>query len=112
MSSTPTVPQLEVTPRPDRSRVVVELAGELDLATVGRVEEEVVDLCERGFPEVCLDLRGLTFCDSSGVRLLVRLDRRLADRGCRLTVDARRGAAVRVLRLLGVERRLHAAVAR
>jgi anti-anti-sigma factor len=101
--------QLRVSVHPDRRRVVVAADGELDLATVEPVEHEVAELCERGFAEVCLDLRGLTFFDSGGVRLLLRLDRHLAARGCRFTVEAGDGAAARVLRLVRLDERFGAA---
>ena len=45
----------------------VALRGELDLATAARLEQA---LAEAG-DEVVLDLRGLTFMDSTGVRVLL-----------------------------------------
>jgi anti-sigma B factor antagonist len=60
----------EVTP--DRDRVVVEPRGELDMATVGAVEQELRRLREAGFHDILLDLRGLTFMDSSGLHLVMR----------------------------------------
>lgn len=59
--------------RPDRDRVVVALGGELDLATAPRAEQWVRALYERGFTSVALDLRDLTFVDSSGLKLLLDL---------------------------------------
>ncbi len=55
-------------------RTVVELHGELDLGTVEAVDREVRELRERGARAIVLDLRPLTFIDSSGLRLLLRLD--------------------------------------
>jgi anti-anti-sigma factor len=51
--------------------VVVE--GELDLAAAGLLHDtiEAVDLCSDA-PGVVLDLRGITFIDSSGLHALVR----------------------------------------
>lgn len=60
--------------RPDRERVIVVLGGEFDLATAGRVERWTGELQERGFTSLVLDLRELTFIDSSGLKLLLRLD--------------------------------------
>jgi anti-anti-sigma factor len=56
---------------PEGNRVVVAPVGELDLSTVLPLEEELKELQGRGFREIVLDLRGLTFLDSSGLRLLV-----------------------------------------
>lgn len=58
--------------RPARSRVVVAPRGELDLATTGRVEEEIDRLVAAGFDEIVLDLRKLSFMDSTGVCLIIR----------------------------------------
>ena len=97
MSPTETTPLLQLTVTPDRERAIVVPTGELDLATVPLVEQEVVALCERGFDEVCLDLRGVTFFDSSGLRLLLRMDERLTGDGCRFTVEPGDGAAAQLL---------------
>lgn len=96
-SSPPTDLRCDV--HPERERVVVALGGELDIATAAPVEREVRDLCERGFLDVCLDLRDLTFCDSSGLRLLLRLDAWLREACCRFSLVVGDGAASRVLRL-------------
>ena len=60
----------EVTPR--RDHVVVRPVGELDMATVGAVEEELRELLDSGFHRLVLDLGGLTFMDSTGLHLAMR----------------------------------------
>lgn len=62
--------RIEVTP--DRDGVRVAPAGDLDLATADPLWDEIVRLRERGFEKLVLDLRGLTFLDSTGLRLLVK----------------------------------------
>jgi anti-sigma B factor antagonist len=52
------------------SRTHLNLSGELDLATVGQLEEAIDTRLSAG-EEVVVDLRGLAFMDSSGVRALV-----------------------------------------
>lgn len=49
---------------------LVRPVGELDLATVAQVEAALASLEEPR--RVVIDLRGLTFIDSSGIHLLVR----------------------------------------
>lgn len=88
--------------RPERDRVVVALSGELDIATVERVERWVRALYERGFSSIALDLRDLTFIDSSGLRLLLRLDRRADDVGCRFALVDGEGPVRRLLQLTGL----------
>ncbi|MDO8184899.1 STAS domain-containing protein [Conexibacter sp. JD483] len=108
MTISPPTQPLELTVTPDRERAIVAPHGELDIATAPAVEQEVVALCERGFAEVCLDLRGVTFFDSSGLRLLMRLDDRLKSDDCRFSVDPGDGAAARVLRLTRLDGRFAA----
>ncbi len=62
--------RIQVTPGPDQ--VLVAPAGDLDLATAEPLWEEIERLRERGLNKLVLDLRGLTFLDSTGLRLLVR----------------------------------------
>jgi anti-sigma B factor antagonist len=57
---------------PERDQVLVEPRGELDMATVGAVEQELRRLYESGFRKIVLDLGGLSFMDSSGLHLIMR----------------------------------------
>ena len=54
--------------RDARGGLRLTLRGELDLGSAPRVEQA---LAEAGDAEVLLDLRGLTFMDSTGVRVLL-----------------------------------------
>lgn len=58
---------------PDRREVDVVPAGELDIATATSLADEVRELRDRGFDHVVIDLRRLTFVDSSGLRTLIAL---------------------------------------
>jgi anti-anti-sigma factor len=57
---------------PERDHVIVAPQGDLDMATVGVVEQELRQLQEAGFGSIVLDLQGLTFMDSSGLHLAMR----------------------------------------
>jgi anti-sigma B factor antagonist len=60
----------ELREREDGATVVLELAGELDLSTVGEVQERLERLREER-RQVVLDLDALDFLDSTGIRLLL-----------------------------------------
>jgi anti-sigma B factor antagonist len=62
--------------RVDRSEgaTVVRLRGDLDLATSGRLQRAATDDLLQGL--VILDLAALSFCDSSGLRVLLDMHRR------------------------------------
>jgi len=56
---------------------VVEVGGDLDIATVNGLEEPVIRAIEEGRRPVVLDLCECVFIDSSGIRLLLRAHRLL-----------------------------------
>ena len=58
---------------PERDVVRVCPYGEVDLATAGTVRERFEELTSLGFRRVALDLRGVTFLDSTGMRLALEL---------------------------------------
>jgi anti-sigma B factor antagonist len=62
--------------RLDRRCAFVAPRGELDLDTVDAVAAQVEDLVGRGFDAIVIDLRAISFMDSSGVHLLVKYARR------------------------------------
>ena len=59
---------------PSRDSVRVAPVGELDIATVDKLRAEVERLRESGFSQLVLDLRGVRFLDSTGLRLVLELD--------------------------------------
>lgn len=71
---------------PDRERVVVAPAGEIDLATAPRMQQDVLGLLERGFTRVVVDLRGVEFLDSQGIRALVLAHNRARELGATMPV--------------------------
>jgi len=50
---------------------VVELRGELDIAGAPALEEELLRVEGTDAPAIIVDLRGLEFIDSTGIRLLL-----------------------------------------
>jgi anti-anti-sigma factor len=91
-------PLLEVRVEALPGAVRILAAGELDMATTPELDEALAVWMQTS-AAIDLDLREVTFCDSSGVRLLVRLLKHVSAE--RLTL--RRGDAVgRVLELAGL----------
>ena len=88
---------------PDRERVVVRLAGELDVAAAPRLAAVVDDLFDAGFEQIVVDLRDLSFLDSAGVHLLLSAHLDAERRGRRLSVLRGPHAVHRVLELTGTD---------
>ncbi|MFE2095137.1 STAS domain-containing protein [Streptomyces sp. NPDC059460] len=66
------------------STLAVALSGELDIATAGRIEQDLAHLAVGTVRELRLDLSGVTFCDNSGADLFVRVHQHCAATGVRL----------------------------
>jgi anti-sigma B factor antagonist len=64
-------------PAAAESLYVVEVGGDIDIATVVDLEEPVIGAIEAGRRPVVLDLSECTFIDSSGIRLILRAHRLL-----------------------------------
>lgn len=92
----------EVDISPGREAVRVSPLGEIDLATAGRLRERVRDLRAAGWSRVILDLDGVTFMDSTGIRLVIELVRSSQEDHWELAVTRVPPAVHRVFELSGV----------
>lgn len=70
----------------ERDVVRVVPSGELDVATVELVEQRIEEALDGGVRRLVLDLSGLTFLASAGLRLVLQLVDRAADRAFELAV--------------------------
>ncbi len=87
--------------------VRVVLVGELDIATTPAAEAELRAQENQGAHVIILDLRGLTFMDSTGLRLLVAADSRAREAGHRLAIVRGPDAVDRVLEITGLDAKLN-----
>jgi anti-anti-sigma factor len=79
----------------------VELLGELDLGCEERFRNTVDSVqCRR----LVLDLRGLTFIDSTGLRMLLRTWQRSREEGFALEIVGVRHEVEKVFRIAGLDR--------
>ena len=87
---------------------VIALAGELDLSGAPALDEEIARLAsDDGVRRVVLDLRGLGFLDSSGLRVVALAARRLDGAGRSLTLVRGSETVQRVFEITRMEERLH-----
>jgi anti-sigma B factor antagonist len=86
-------------------RVHVALFGELDIAAAGGLDRTLEEV-ERESSHLVLDLRGLTFLDSTGLRSVIAADARGREQGRRVTVVQGPAVVQRVFEITGLEGRL------
>src|SRR5215218_4693662 len=94
-----------VVTRREGDAVVLALLGELDLAGEPRLEAAIDDAHTAGHP-LTIDLSGLTFIDSSGLRVLVRLHNRAITSGLSYRLIAGPPQVQRTFALCGLDRTL------
>lgn len=97
---------LTVTTRRDGPRHTVSLFGELDLASAGDVERALRHVEATGAESIVVDLAGLTFMDSTGVRLVMSAQARSRADAGRLEIRRGPAAVQRVFEICGVDRLL------
>jgi anti-sigma B factor antagonist len=95
-------PAFTIEVKADTGRVLVCPVGELDLATSSGLESTIVDLLERGNQRVVVDLRGLTFLDSTGIRALITAHHRARDLGAHMPLILGGATTRRVLEITGL----------
>jgi anti-sigma B factor antagonist len=83
---------------------VVSVAGELDLATAGRLRDELDLTAERGARRVIVDLIGITFIDSVALGILTEGARRLRADGGVCVVVSQDPRILRVFQITGLDR--------
>ena len=83
---------------------IVEPRGELDVATVETLRAVLDDI--KGAGRLVLDLRGLSFIDSTGLHLLVALDQRAERDGFQLALVAPAAPIDRAIHVCGLDKTL------
>jgi anti-sigma B factor antagonist len=90
----------------DGDRLVIALAGELDMHSAGRVAEELHSAEATDAGRIVLDLSRLEFMDSSGLRVIVDADARSRRNGDRFELIRGPAPVQRVFELTALLDRL------
>ena len=80
----------------------VVLTGELDITTYADAEKQVTAAEQTTPALLIIDLAGLQFVDSTGVRLILAADQRAREQSRRLAIRLGDGLARRVFAALGL----------
>jgi anti-sigma B factor antagonist len=83
-------------------RIELSLAGELDLVSAPRLESELMAVESDDARDLLIDLEGVQFIDSTGLRVLLGATKRADATGHKLLVRRVRGQARRLFEIAGV----------
>ncbi|MDQ1621474.1 MAG: anti-sigma factor antagonist [Actinomycetota bacterium] len=86
---------------------VVEVTGEIDVASAPHLRDRLLALLNRGADSLVVDLRGVTFVDSTGVGSLLRIYHRQSLLGGSVHFVADHPQVLRVFEVMQLDRRLH-----
>jgi anti-anti-sigma factor len=92
---------LSTTPR--GGCAVVAVSGEVDLDTAGQLSDYAVAAMHDAGPSIVLDLSGVSFMDSTGLKVLLAVRRRAELAGGRLGLAAPTRPVRRVLHVTGLD---------
>ena len=99
---------LEIDERDQGDVRLLLLHGDLDVASAPRLATAIDTARIRGLRRLLVDLTNLQFCDSTGLRALIRAARELRIAGGRLIVACPEDGAVgRLLDMTGLREALH-----
>jgi len=93
----------------DGDRWWVRPVGELDLDTAPLLDEALGAARAAGGADVVLDMRALTFMDSTGLRLVIRWDTAAREEGFEFAIVPGTEVVQRVFRLTGMDEHLRVA---
>jgi anti-sigma B factor antagonist len=99
------VSTLDIHSKRDGEEHRLVLAGELDIATVPELEQALAAIKD-GVERVVVDLSGLRFMDSTGLRTILRANQRLEAEGEQLLLMRGPSAVQRVFETTGMAPRL------
>ena len=84
---------------------IVAISGEMDIASVPVLREQLLGLLRRQASRIIIDLSGVTFCDASGLAMLVGANRRAGLLDSVLRLASPTPLVATVLRLTGLDSR-------
>ena len=94
-------------------RLTIFLSGELDHHEARSAIHSIDELLDEYLPRDCaLDMSGLSFMDSSGIAVIIRISRRMRDLGGRAWIENPGKQPMRVIDASGIDRLVPVAMGR
>ena len=98
--------QLRIATRRGSDRLILALEGELDMASSTLLQEALARANCEGTGTVVLDLRGVRFLDSSGLKAIFRARKAVRERGQQFAVTPGSAQVQRLLSLTHLDEHL------
>jgi anti-sigma B factor antagonist len=95
--------ELKVTTRSQGEQTVLSVTGEIDLYTAPTLQSELMSALSAGHVNLVVDMSAVTFCDSTGINVLLAGHRHARERGGELQLARPGSATRRVLQVTGLE---------
>jgi anti-anti-sigma factor len=89
------------------THTLVALRGEIDIVTAPTLRERLRGLLRSGMKLLVLDLAEVSFCDATGLAVMIGTQRRATSLGITLRLVSPRPQITAVLRITGLDRSLH-----
>ena len=94
--------KLSISVQDHDDRAMIQLAGEVDLATCPQLRAVLVELIDTGLHQLTIDLDQVSFLDCAGIGVLVDARRRVKQHGGCLNLVRPKPFVLRVLTLTGM----------
>ena len=91
---------------------VARLRGDLDIATIPALREQLAGVLGPGVRLLIIDLSEVSFCGAAGLAMLTGTQRRARARGITVRLAAPRPQTAELLRITGLDRSLSSGAAR
>ncbi|MCW2943304.1 MAG: Anti-anti-sigma regulatory factor (antagonist of anti-sigma factor)-like protein [Actinoallomurus sp.] len=86
------------------THIIIRLRGEIDIAAAPGLRERLLGLLQPGMELVILDLSGVSFCDASGLGVLVGSHHHATMLGVTLRLTGLHPRVARLLHIHGLDR--------
>lgn len=99
-----TTSRVRLLSRTTGGHTVLTVNGELDIATTAALRDRIVGALKATTGPVIIDLSGVSFCDATGLALLVGARRRARLSGCTVVLAGPDRTVSKLLRITGLDR--------
>lgn len=95
--------ELSLSTKPNGGITVIEARGEIDVYTAPRLNQVLQDAIGKGARFLALDLTNVTFLDSTGLSILIKWQKQLAEGDGRLVIAGASSPLAKIFKVTGLE---------